>query len=63
MTDKADESFTISVNDRRKVRVNYRRDGIHHTFSSPDVIGASFFSRDKNKAYEGFVKRLKELVG
>ena len=58
-----DDSFTLSVNDRRKVRVVYRRDGIHHVFSSPDVTGASFFAKDKNKAYEGFVKRLRELVG
>lgn len=59
----ADDGFILSVNDRRKVRVVYRRDGIHHVFSSPDVIGASFFAKDKNKAYAGFVKRLKELVG
>ena len=59
----ADESFTISVNDRRKVRVVYRRDGVHHVFTSPDVPGSAFFASDKNKAYAGFVKRLKELVG
>ncbi len=58
-----DESFAISVNDRRKVRVNYQLDGVYHVFTSPDVVGAEFFSRDKAKAYAGFVKRLKELVG
>ena len=58
-----DESFQISVNDRRKVRVNYTRDGMHHVFTSPDVTGSAFFSKDKAKAWEGFTKRLRELVG
>lgn len=57
-----DESFSISVNDRRKVRVTYRRDGMHHVFTSPDVNGSTYFSTDKAKAYAGFVKRLKEMA-
>ena len=56
-----DESFTISVGTRR-IRVNYKRDGALHVFTSPDVAKCSCFARDKNKAYVGFHKKLNEML-
>ena len=58
-----EQTFTISIVEKnRKVRVSCKRDGLYHVYSSPDVIGATFFSSSKTKAYEGFIRRLKELA-
>lgn len=57
-----DGTFTLSVTATRKVRVSYRLEHGFHHFACPDVIGASYYARDKTKAYEGFVARLKERV-
>jgi hypothetical protein len=61
MTPAPDESFTISVGTRR-IRVNYKRDGAHHVFTTPDVAKCSCFGRDKNKAYAGFHKMLQDAL-
>jgi hypothetical protein len=61
MTAAPDESFTISVGTRR-IRVNYRKDGAHHVFTTPDVAKCSCFATDKNKAYTGFHKRLLDAL-
>ena len=58
-----EQTFTISVIEKnRKIRVTYKREGQYHVYSSPDVNGSSYFSGDKNKAYLGFIKKLKELI-
>ena len=57
------DTFTITVNGRRKVRVSYRKEGMHHVYSSPDLAGSATFHADKNRAYIAFSKRMKELVG
>lgn len=59
----AEQTFTISIVEKnRKVRVNYKRDGQYHVYTSPDVNGSTFFSSSKTKAYEGFIRRLKEMA-
>lgn len=57
-----DGTFTLSVTTTRKVRVVYALEHGFHHFRSPDVIGAAYYARDKTKAYEGFVARLRERV-
>jgi len=58
-----EQTFTISIIEKhRKVRVNYKRDGQYHVYSCPDVNGSTFFSSDKTKAYDGFVKKLTGLL-
>ena len=61
MTETPDESFTITVGTRR-IRVNYKRDGAHHVFTTPDVAKCSSFGTDKNKAYVGFHRKLNEAL-
>lgn len=61
MTPK-DSTFTLSVTTSRKVKVVYRIEAGIHYFTSPDVIGGAYYHRDRTKAYEGFVKLLKERV-
>lgn len=56
-----DQTFPVTINDRR-IRATYKKDGMHHVYSSPDLNGASFFATDKDKAYKGFVRRAKELT-
>ena len=56
-----DQTFPITVNQQR-IRVSYKRDGMHHVYSSPDLNSASYFSTDKDKAFKGFVRRAKELT-
>jgi hypothetical protein len=58
-----EQTFTISIIEKnRKVRVSYTRDGLYHVYTSPDVNGCKFFSSSKTKAYEGFVRQLKEML-
>lgn len=57
-----DGTFMLSVTATRKVKVVYSVDAGFHHFSSPDVVGAAYYARDKAKAYAGFVARLKERV-
>jgi hypothetical protein len=61
MTAAPDESFTITIGTRR-IRVNYRKDGAHHVFTTPDVAKCSFFATDKNKAYTGFHRKLQDAL-
>lgn len=61
MTAALDESFTITVGTRR-IRVNYRKDGAHHVFTTTDVAKCSCFATDKNKAYVGFHRKLLEAL-
>ena len=58
-----EQTFTISIIEKhRKVRVVYKREGHYHVYTSPDVNGSTFFSSDKTKAYDGFVKKLTGLL-
>lgn len=57
-----DSTFTLSVTAIREVKVVYRIEAGIHYFTSPDVIGAAYYARDKTKAFDGFKKRLEERV-
>jgi hypothetical protein len=58
----SDDCFVITVNNKRRIRVAYKREGMYHHYSSPDVPGCTTFAKDKAKAYAVFHKKLMEVV-